>query len=105
MSLSHRVDYKHTDPNKDDDVAKFQGLAVEGEWLNYTPGRTITRTKDKAAYVMTAGITNLTIAGQSDRWFDNRTFARESWQIFSSGSEGGSTKDETSSSSSSSGSS
>ncbi|VDC03194.1 unnamed protein product [Peniophora sp. CBMAI 1063] len=93
---------KHTDPNKDDDVAEFRDLAVEGEWFKYTPGRTISRSKDKAADVMTAGITNLTIGGQFDRWFDNRTFERESEQIFPSDSEGGSTEDETPSSSSSS---
>lgn len=93
---------KHTDPNKDGDVAEFRDAAVEGEWLKYTPGRTISRTKDKAPDVMTAGITNLTIGGQFERWFDNRSFVRETGQVFSSDSEREATEDESSDSSSSS---
>lgn len=56
--------------------------AVKEKWFKHTPGRTISQPKDKAADVMTAGVTELTVKGQFDRWFDHRDYARANCQIW-----------------------
>ncbi|KZV61278.1 hypothetical protein PENSPDRAFT_643534 [Peniophora sp. CONT] len=73
---------KHTDPNKTKDVRKQMDNIRGGEWLVQTDGRTIARSEDKAADVLTAGVKSLTIDGQFARWWKNRNFARAETQIF-----------------------
>lgn len=76
---------------------RVQRRGIGRGWFKYTPGHTTSRPKDnKAPDVLTAGITNLTLDGQFERWFENRAFEREAGQQFSDNTEGESTEDESS---------
>lgn len=73
---------KHTDPDKELDVVSFLMTTVKGKWFKHTPGREISLPKDRALDVMTAGVTELTVKGQFECWFDHRDYARSTCQIW-----------------------